>query len=91
MVTSLKELAHRRGGWGGTVKEQAVITSYIFYQLKNNGTLRNLKTTARQEAKLSKDSDGNFSYLVAIVLLFTFEEKNQIGIFFKSEPTKFGN
>ena len=50
---------------GGTVKEQAVITSCIFYQKQNNEILCNLKTAAWQEANLSNDWDGDFSFLVS--------------------------
>ena len=74
---------NRQGGQGGTVKEEAITTSYIFYQSKNNETLRNLKTATWQEAKLSKDLDGNFSFLVANFFLFTFEEKKSFFFFFK--------
>ena len=34
-----------------------------------------LKTAASQEAKLSKESDGYFSFIIANICLFTFEEK----------------
>ena len=41
---------------------------------------------AWQEANLSNDSDGNFSFLVAKFCWFTFEKIHKTCIFFKSEP-----
>ena len=49
--------------------------------------MRNLKTAAWQEAKLSKDSDGNFSFLVANFFLFTFEKKHK-RVFFQKWTKK---
>ena len=43
--------------------------------------MRNLKTAAWQEAKLSKDSDGNFSFSVANFFLFTLEKIHETCIF----------
>ena len=51
--------------------------------------MRNFKTPAWQEAKLSKDLDGKFSFLLAI--FFHFWKNTQNMYFFKSEQKKVGN
>ena len=45
--------------------------------------MHNLKTAAWQEAKLSKDSDGHFSFFNCQFFLFTFEKKTQMCFFSK--------
>ena len=64
-----------------------------FLSIKEQWILSILKTAAWQVAKLSKDSDGNFSFLVVNFFLFTFEKKTQMCFlfFFKSEQKKFGS
>ena len=50
--------------------------------------MRNLKTAAGQEANLSKDLDGNFSFSVAIFFLFAFEKYTENVFFSKVKEIK---
>ena len=61
----------------GTVKEQSIIISYMFYKQRNNKTFCYLKTVAWQETELSNDLDGHFSFLNNQFFMVTFEEQKK--------------
>ena len=71
----------------GTVKEQAIITSFFLFSIKKKSTFCNSKTVAWQEAKLH----SNFSFLVAQLFMITLWKDSKPVLFFLSDLRKVFN